>query len=246
METSYGIWKLHPIHVKTPNLLSLRQWGSCLKGQWHRTFEGRYGNLLSLLEIEVQPDTLSALTQYYDPPLKCFTFRDFQLAPTMEEYERIVSMPLAKSPPNLFKGQYPSWASATKLLGISELEVWRERRNKNGLEGISRASRKDKLDQLQQEGKLARLRRCIWTLNAPKDPTTTILSWCQDKWATPWLYPHLRKPSHLSSYTTWECRTGNALRRFGKLGGVLSEKDSSGDPRAAEPHLATRPSSGAY
>ncbi|RDX82962.1 hypothetical protein CR513_36207, partial [Mucuna pruriens] len=53
METGYGIRKLHPIHVKTPNLLS--------------TFEGWYGNLLSLLEIEVQPDTLSALMQYYDP-----------------------------------------------------------------------------------------------------------------------------------------------------------------------------------
>ncbi|RDX97734.1 hypothetical protein CR513_19487, partial [Mucuna pruriens] len=96
METGYGIWKLHPISIRTPYLLSLRQWGR------------RYGNLLSLLKIEVQPNALFALTQYYDPPLRCFTFRDFQLAPTLEEYERIISMPLAKSPPYLFKGQYPS------------------------------------------------------------------------------------------------------------------------------------------
>ncbi|RDX70352.1 hypothetical protein CR513_50410, partial [Mucuna pruriens] len=73
------------ILTKTPNLQSLRLWRSCLKGQWCRTFEGRYGNLLSLLEIEVQPTALSALTQYYDPPLRCFTFKDFQLAPTLEE-----------------------------------------------------------------------------------------------------------------------------------------------------------------
>ncbi|RDX60681.1 hypothetical protein CR513_61152, partial [Mucuna pruriens] len=123
METGYGIWKLHPIHVKTRDLLSLRQWGSCLKGKCHRTFEGRYGNLLSLLKIEVQLDALSALTQYYNPPHRCFTFRDFQLAPTLEEYERIIGMPLAKSSPYLFRGQYPSWASVAKLLRISESEV---------------------------------------------------------------------------------------------------------------------------
>ncbi|RDX77671.1 hypothetical protein CR513_42165, partial [Mucuna pruriens] len=41
---------------------------------------------------------------YYNPPLKCFTFRDFQLVPTLEEYERILGMPLERSSPYLFKG----------------------------------------------------------------------------------------------------------------------------------------------
>ncbi|RDX73768.1 hypothetical protein CR513_46575, partial [Mucuna pruriens] len=74
------------------------------------------------------------------------------LAPTLEEYERIIGMPLAKSLPYLFKGQYPSWALVAKLLRISKLEARREKRNKNGLEGIPRASLEDKLGQLQQEG----------------------------------------------------------------------------------------------
>ncbi|RDY03891.1 hypothetical protein CR513_12469, partial [Mucuna pruriens] len=98
-------------------------------GQLRRTFEGRYGNYLSLLEVEVQPNALIALTQYYDPPLRCFTFNDFQLAPTLEEYERIIVMPLAKSPPYLFKGQSPSWALVN-----------------------SRASLKSRHGRLQQEG----------------------------------------------------------------------------------------------
>ncbi|RDX87726.1 hypothetical protein CR513_30770, partial [Mucuna pruriens] len=127
--------KLHPIHVRTPDLLSLRKWGSCLKGQWRRAFEGRYGNLLNLL----------------DPPLRCFTFRDFQLAPTLEEYERIIGIPLAKSPPYLFKGKNPSWASMAKLLRISKSEAWRERRNKNDLEGIPSASLEGRLGLLQQK-----------------------------------------------------------------------------------------------
>ncbi|RDX67364.1 hypothetical protein CR513_53778, partial [Mucuna pruriens] len=84
-ETGYGIRKLRPIHARSPDLVSLRQ-----------TFGGKYGNLLGLLEIKVQPEALSALTQYYDPPLRCFTFRNFQLAPILEEYERILGMPLEK------------------------------------------------------------------------------------------------------------------------------------------------------
>ncbi|RDX76075.1 hypothetical protein CR513_43965, partial [Mucuna pruriens] len=110
--------------------------GSYLKGQWHRTFEGRYDNLLNLLEVEVQSATLSALTQYYDLPLGCFTFRDFQLAPTLEEYERLLRLPMAKSPPYLFKGHYRSWALVAKLLKILELEVLRRKRNRNDLEGF--------------------------------------------------------------------------------------------------------------
>ncbi|RDX95148.1 hypothetical protein CR513_22362, partial [Mucuna pruriens] len=59
--------------------------GSHLKGQWWRTFEGRHDNLLSLLSIKVQPIALLALKQFYDPPLICFTLKDFQLTPTVEK-----------------------------------------------------------------------------------------------------------------------------------------------------------------
>ncbi|RDX79150.1 hypothetical protein CR513_40463, partial [Mucuna pruriens] len=81
-ETCRYIRKLCPIPTKTPNLHALQHWGSHLKGQCRKTFEGRHDNLLSLLSIEVQSTTLSTLTQYYDPPLRCFTFMDFQLSPT--------------------------------------------------------------------------------------------------------------------------------------------------------------------
>ncbi|RDX97163.1 hypothetical protein CR513_20092, partial [Mucuna pruriens] len=103
METGYGIRKLRLIHARTSDLVSLRQWGSCLKRQWCRAFEGKYDNLLGLLKIKVQLEALSALTQYYNSPLRCFTFRDFQLAPTLGEYKRILGMPLASSLPYLFK-----------------------------------------------------------------------------------------------------------------------------------------------
>lgn len=30
------------------------------------------------------------MAQFYDPPLRCFTFQDFQLAPTIEEFSQIL------------------------------------------------------------------------------------------------------------------------------------------------------------
>jgi len=44
--------------------------------------------------MEVQIPAITTLAQYYDSSLRCFTFRDFQLVPTIEEYEQILDMPL--------------------------------------------------------------------------------------------------------------------------------------------------------
>ena len=39
--------------------------------------------------IEVSVDAIASLTQYDDQSLRCFSFGDFQLAPTIEEFEGI-------------------------------------------------------------------------------------------------------------------------------------------------------------
>jgi len=44
--------------------------------------------------IEVFAEAITSLTQYYDQSLRCFTFGDFQLAPTIEEFEEILGCPL--------------------------------------------------------------------------------------------------------------------------------------------------------
>ncbi|RDY05228.1 hypothetical protein CR513_10951, partial [Mucuna pruriens] len=125
-----------PLAYLITHLQSLRYWGDCLKGQWHRAFERKHDNLLSILEVEVQPAALVTLAQYYDSPLRCFTFRDFHIAPTLEEYKRLLRLPLAESPHYFHRGQYPSWASVAKLLRVSESEMAREKRIRNSLEGV--------------------------------------------------------------------------------------------------------------
>ncbi|RDY10625.1 hypothetical protein CR513_04822, partial [Mucuna pruriens] len=127
--------------IKLSDLQSLHYWA----------FERRHGNLLSILEVEVQPVALVALARYYDSPLRYFTFRDFQLAPTLKEYERLLGLPLIESPHYFYRGHYPSWTLVAKLLRVSESKITREKRNRNDLEGIQRSYLEERLHQLQKE-----------------------------------------------------------------------------------------------
>ena len=49
-------------------------------------FRAKYGRLLSLLKIDMVEGVLATLVQFYDPVYHCFTFLDYQLASTLEEY----------------------------------------------------------------------------------------------------------------------------------------------------------------
>ncbi|RDX73529.1 hypothetical protein CR513_46852, partial [Mucuna pruriens] len=105
----------YSIQVKAPALQSLRYWSHCLKGQWRRTFERRHDNLLHLLD-------------YYDPLARCFTFRDFQIAPTLEEYERLLGLPLEGLAQYFHQDRLPSWATIAMLLRVSEGEMLRAKK----------------------------------------------------------------------------------------------------------------------
>jgi len=81
-----------------------------LMGQLQRqAFCKTYKKIWDLAMIEVSIEAIVALTQYYDQPLRCFKFGDFQLVPTVEEFEEILGCPLGGRKPYLFSRFYPSW-----------------------------------------------------------------------------------------------------------------------------------------
>ncbi|RDX66262.1 hypothetical protein CR513_54989, partial [Mucuna pruriens] len=137
------------VQIRSPNVQALRYLGSGLKGQWRRAFEKMHDNLLQIQEIETQSKALEALVQYYNPPTRCFTFRDFQLAPTLEEYKRLLGLPLAESAQYFHQDQPPSWAVIARLLKVSKEEMTISKRNQNGLEGLPRVYLEQQLHQLQ-------------------------------------------------------------------------------------------------
>jgi len=66
-----------PIKVKEGNVNGLRELVRKMTTTQKDTFRSGYGNLLNLLEVDVQIPAISALVQYHDPRLRCFTFHDF-------------------------------------------------------------------------------------------------------------------------------------------------------------------------
>lgn len=51
-------------------------------------------NILEVLTKKMDLGALTTLDQYYDISLWCFTFLDFQIAPSLEEFERILDRPI--------------------------------------------------------------------------------------------------------------------------------------------------------
>ncbi|RDX67371.1 hypothetical protein CR513_53763, partial [Mucuna pruriens] len=127
-----------PITIRIPNLQTLKQTAKEIRGPWRRVLKEKYGKILGLLEVEVQPHALVVLAQFYDVRLRCFTFKDFQLAPTLEEYDRILGMPIKEPAVYFYKGYLPSWGAVAELLKKPKTKVRRAKRARNGIKGLPR------------------------------------------------------------------------------------------------------------
>ncbi|XP_058759083.1 uncharacterized protein LOC131632342 [Vicia villosa] len=55
-------------------------------------FRKTYGHILLMLTTRIDEWGLYTLLQFYDSELRCFTFQDYQLAPTLEEYAHILQI----------------------------------------------------------------------------------------------------------------------------------------------------------
>jgi len=103
-------------------------------GQLQRqAFRKAYGKIWDLTVAEDSTEAIASLAQYYDQPLRCFTFGDFQLTPTVEEFEEILGCPLGGRKPYLFSGFYPSLARISKIVKISTQELDCGKQVENGV-----------------------------------------------------------------------------------------------------------------
>ncbi|KAG2390785.1 uncharacterized protein HKW66_Vig0252770 [Vigna angularis] len=126
-------------HLKTHggNLTSLIKLGRRLKTIKRQTFKKRYGNLLSLMEVEVSSPAITAFAQYYDSPLRCFTFQDFQLAPTIEEFEHILGMPLEDTTPYQHLEHHASIATIAAIMKLHPKELEDRLVTRNQVRGLT-------------------------------------------------------------------------------------------------------------
>ena len=101
-----------------------------------KVYARRYGDTLDLTRVEVQMDVVSALIQFYDPPLRCFTCQDFQLALALEEFDRIRNF--SKEKVYVGIGQTVEVKALEKGLGIPDPELMQNYRREGPIQGIKR------------------------------------------------------------------------------------------------------------
>ena len=58
------------------------------------SFTKKYDRLLNLVTTSFDEKMMSVLFQFFDPKHHCFTFPDYQLVPTMEEFSQILGIPI--------------------------------------------------------------------------------------------------------------------------------------------------------
>ena len=77
--------RFYQVKVKSVDTTSIKELGRLMEPLQMQAFRKTYGKILGLTIAEVSIEAIASLTQYYDQPLRCFTFGDFQLVPTIEE-----------------------------------------------------------------------------------------------------------------------------------------------------------------
>src|SRR3954464_13003705 len=119
---------------KTPDVERLIELASSVQDP--SDFRKSYGKLLPILNTHVDEGLLKALVHFYDPVYRCFTFPDYQLVPTLEEYVNLLGIPVSdKIPFNGLEAIPKSHIIAASIhLKKSEVESnWTIKGNLSGL-----------------------------------------------------------------------------------------------------------------
>jgi len=124
--------RTHGYKFKKPDLESLRKLAKMLTSPDH--FRKRYGHLLSILRTDVDEGLLNTWVQFYDPLYRCFTFPDYQLAPTLEEYFHWVGLPVRNKVPFHGLEPGPKIPDIAVALHIEKFDIKKHLTTKGGLQ----------------------------------------------------------------------------------------------------------------
>ncbi|XP_058750903.1 uncharacterized protein LOC131623923 [Vicia villosa] len=92
-------------------------------GQNLDEFRKTYGHILLMLTTRIDEWGLYTLLQFYDSELCCFTFQDYQLAPTLEEYAHILQIKVQHKVPFVCAPEKPKMDRIADALYLSMKDV---------------------------------------------------------------------------------------------------------------------------
>ena len=78
----------------------MRHWWNLLGGNDHASIKGVFGKFSSLMWLLVDHGLLKALASFWDPTHCCFSIREMDLVPTLEEYVELLQLgsPFSETP----------------------------------------------------------------------------------------------------------------------------------------------------
>lgn len=86
--------KTYQYKLRDSKVDELRKLSECLTEDYRVDFKQDYGNLLGVLNTKEDSGLMFTFAQFYDHTLHCFTFQDFLLAPTLEEFAHLLQLPV--------------------------------------------------------------------------------------------------------------------------------------------------------
>ncbi|XP_058775631.1 uncharacterized protein LOC131649908 [Vicia villosa] len=123
-----------------PNLDSLGCLAKKITPDESTKFREKYGYILSLLKMpftKYEQEGVHTLLQFYNPSLRCFTFPDYLLVPTLEEYSLFLGVPVKKEEvPYYGTMEAPTSIEISKALYLSRSVVEANLTKKGGCFGF--------------------------------------------------------------------------------------------------------------
>ena len=88
-------------------------------------FQKKYASIIPLMKLRMKEGILLNLVQFYDPMYHYFTFPDYKLMPTLEEYSYLLDLPITgRVPFTGLQGEPKPYEIVTLIhLGKSEVEA---------------------------------------------------------------------------------------------------------------------------
>ena len=108
-------------------------------------FTERHGRLLSFVTSNPNEEMLKVLFQFFDPLHHCFTFPDYQLVPTMEDFSILLGVPILNEVPFNGMERDPKPEDIAKSLSLQRSDIvanWETRRGVKGFFWLSSCLRK--------------------------------------------------------------------------------------------------------
>ncbi|GAU51747.1 hypothetical protein TSUD_415400 [Trifolium subterraneum] len=130
-----GRRNIKKISFKKPELTNLRKLGSLVSDP--EKFREHHGGILSILKTDVEVGALEALIRFYDPLYYCFTFPDYQLVPTLEEYVNLIGLPVLDAVPFSGLEEVPKPLDIATALHLKKTEISANLTIKGGLQDVN-------------------------------------------------------------------------------------------------------------